>query len=72
MGGRSGGRVWRHGGFQRHQQLPSGLITGTAAVPNHVCESLRNALLIGVDGDVAFDAREGSKKLAAQISQTLH
>ncbi len=29
--------------------LPSGLITGTAVVRNHVSESLRNALLIGVD-----------------------
>ena len=29
--------------------LPSGLITGTAVVQNHVSESLRNALLIGVD-----------------------
>ena len=29
--------------------LPSGLVTGTAAVQNHVGESLRNALLIGVD-----------------------
>jgi arsenical pump membrane protein len=29
--------------------LPSGLITGTAVLQNHVSESLRNALLIGVD-----------------------
>ena len=29
--------------------LPSGLITGTAVVQNHVSASLRNALLIGVD-----------------------
>jgi arsenical pump membrane protein len=29
--------------------LPSGLITGTAVVQNHASESLRNALLIGVD-----------------------
>ncbi len=29
--------------------LPSGLITGKAVVQNHVTESLRNALLIGVD-----------------------
>ena len=29
--------------------LPSGLITGTAVVQNHTAESLRNALLIGVD-----------------------
>ena len=29
--------------------LPSGLITGTAVVETHVAESLRNALLIGVD-----------------------
>ncbi len=29
--------------------LPSGLITGTAVVQNQVSESLRNALLIGVD-----------------------
>ena len=29
-------------------------------------------LLSGVDADVVFDVREGSAKLAAQISQTLH
>ena len=29
--------------------LPSGLITGTAVVETHVAKSLRNALLIGVD-----------------------
>ncbi len=29
--------------------LPGGLITGAAVVQNHVSESLRNALLIGVD-----------------------
>ncbi len=29
--------------------LPSGLITGTAVVESHVSQSLRNALLIGVD-----------------------
>ena len=29
-------------------------------------------LLSGVDGNAVFDGREGSRKLAAQISQTLH